>query len=301
MSTNSDTHVATQGTGRVITRFGAELLVMCGDKTTLRCTTKRKLDNAACGDWVDWQGNPTGTARIDKLHPRKNAITRLTYRGRVNTIAANVDQLIIVSSWLPEPFWDLVDRYLVVAEELGAEAVIVINKQDLAEQYATDADRVALAEYEAIGYSVLHMNTLENIGTDELQQRMRGKTNILLGRSGVGKSSIANKIMPDAAILTANISDSGEGRHTTTTATLYDLGEDAYLMDSPGVRDYAPDNLDAIKLANGYREFKPYLNGCHFSNCTHNHEPKCSVRNAANSGSISSNRYQRYLDALNNL
>ncbi len=290
-----------KGTGRVITRFGAELLIQCTDKTSLRCTTKRKLDNAACGDWVDWQRNQTGTARIDKIHPRKNALTRLTYRGRANTIAANIDQLIIVSSWLPEPFWDLVDRYLIAAEMLSAEAVIVINKQDLAEQYATEADWEALAEYEAIGYTVLHMNTKDNTGTEALRQHMRGKTNILLGRSGVGKSSIANRIMPDASILTADISDSGEGRHTTTTATLYDLGEEVYLMDSPGVRDYAPDNLDAIKLANGYREFKPFMNDCHFSNCTHNHEPKCSVRSAAESGSISSNRYQRYLDALNNL
>lgn len=298
---STDTQVATTGTGRVITRFGAELLVQCEDKSTLRCTTKRKLDNAACGDWVDWQSNLTGTARVNKIHPRKNAITRLTYRGRANTIAANVDQLIIVSSWLPEPFWDLVDRYLVAAEALSAEAIIVVNKQDLAEQYATEDDWIALKEYEAIGYPVLHMNTKENIGTEALQQHMRGKTNILLGRSGVGKSSIANKIMPDADILTAVISGSGEGRHTTTTATLYDLGKDVYLMDSPGVRDYVPDNLDAIKLANGYREFKPYLNSCHFSNCTHNHEPKCSVRNAAESNDISPRRYQRYLDALNNL
>ena len=298
---SNDTQAAEQGTGRVITRFGAELLIRCSDKSTLRCTTKRKLDKAACGDWVDWQSNPTGTARIDNIHPRKNAITRLTYRGRANTIAANVDQLIIVSAWLPEPFWDLVDRYLVAAEELSANAVIVVNKQDLAEEYATAADWQALEDYQAIGYQVLHMNAKQDMGVAELNELMRGKTNILLGRSGVGKSSIANKIMPDASILTATISDSGEGRHTTTTATLYDLEHDAYLIDSPGVRDYAPDNLDAIKLANGYREFQPYLNSCHFGNCTHNHEPKCSVRGASDAGEISPRRYQRYLEALNNL
>lgn len=298
---STDTHEVSQGTGRVITRFGAELLVRCEDGSTIRCTPKRKLENVACGDWVEWQSNPTGIARVNKIHKRKNAITRLTYRGRPRTIAANVDQLVIVSAWLPEPFWDLVDRYIIAAELLDAEAIIVINKQDLAEQYAKDEDWVALADYEKIGYRVLHVNAKDNTGIDTLQETMSGKTNILLGRSGVGKSSIANKIMPEAAILTAEISDSGEGRHTTTTADLYALADDAYLIDSPGVRDYMPDNLDPIKLANGYREFQPYLNSCKFSNCTHNHEPQCSVREAMKDGDISEHRYRRYLDALNNL
>lgn len=298
---NNDTHVTTKGTGRVITRFGAELLVQCEDKTTLRCTTKRKLDNAACGDWVDWQTNETGTARIGKIHKRKNDITRLTYRGKPRTIAANVDQLIIVSAWLPEPFWDLVDRYIIAAERLNAEALIVINKQDLADEYAKPEDWEALAEYEAIGYRVLHVNGQNGDGIEELHKTMSGKTNILLGRSGVGKSSIANQIMPDASILTANISTSGEGRHTTTTANLYELTDGAFLIDSPGVRDYVPDNLDPIQLANGYREFIPYLNSCRFSNCTHNHEPQCSIRQAVEDKEVSPNRYQRYLDALKNL
>lgn len=298
---SSCTHEVTQGTGRVITRFGAELLVRCEDSSIIRCTPKRKLENVACGDWVDWQSNQTGTARIDKIHTRKNAITRLTYRGRPRTIAANVDQLIIVSAWLPEPFWDLVDRYIIAAEQLDAEAIIVLNKQDLAELYSKDEDWVALADYEKIGYQVLHVNTNDNTGIEALKKTMNGKTNILLGRSGVGKSSIANKIMPEAAIVTAEISDSGEGRHTTTTADLYALADDAYLIDSPGVRDYMPDNLDPIKLANGYREFHPYLNSCKFSNCTHDHEPQCSVRQAMKDGEISKHRYRRYLDALNNL
>ncbi|PWR00234.1 ribosome small subunit-dependent GTPase A [Leucothrix pacifica] len=298
---STETHDVTKGTGRVITRFGAELLVRCDDKSTIRCAPKRKLENIACGDWVDWQSNPTGIARVDKIHKRKNAITRLTYRGKPRTIAANVDQLLIVSAWLPEPFWDLVDRYIIAAEQLGAEATIVINKQDLAEQYAKQEGWRALADYEKIGYKVLHVNTKDSTGIDALKETMSGKTNILLGRSGVGKSSIANKIMPEAAILTAEISESGEGRHTTTTADLYDLADDGYLIDSPGVRDYMPDNLDPIKLANGYIEFQPYLNSCRFSNCTHNHEPQCSVRQAVEEGEISTSRYERYLDALNNL
>lgn len=297
---SNETHVQTQGTGRVITRFGAELLVQCADRTQIRCTTKRKLDNVACGDWVEWQSNPTGTARINKILPRKNDITRSTYRGKPRTIAANVDQLLIVSAWLPVPIWELVDRYLIAAERLSAEAVIIMNKSDLSE-LATEVDWQALADYEAIGYSIMHINALDDASGDQLNEVMRGKTNILLGRSGVGKSSIANKIMPDAEILTSDISGSGEGRHTTTTANLYELTDGAYLIDSPGVRDYALDNLSEIQLANGYREFKPYMNQCKFSNCTHNHEPQCAVRAAAEAEEISPRRYGRYLDALNSM
>ena len=297
---SNETHVRDQGTGRVITRFGAELLVQCADGTSLRCTTKRKLDNVACGDWVKWQSNPTGTARIDKILPRKNDITRATYRGKPRTIAANVDQLLIVSAWLPLPIWELVDRYLIAAERLSADAVIIMNKSDLSE-LATDADWQALADYEAIGYPIMHINALDDDSGEQLHDVMRGKTNILLGRSGVGKSSIANKIMPDAEILTSDISVSGEGRHTTTTANLYELADGAYLIDSPGVRDYALDNLSEIQLANGYREFKPYMNQCKFSNCTHNHEPQCAIRAAAKAEEISPRRYERYLAALNSM
>ena len=297
---SNETHVQTQGTGRVITRFGAELLVQCADRTQIRCTTKRKLDNVACGDWVEWQSNPTGTARINKILPRKNDITRSTYRGKPRTIAANVDQLLIVSAWLPVPIWELVDRYLIAAERLSADAVIIMNKSDLSE-LATDVDWQALADYEAIGYSIMHINALDEASGEQLNEVMRGKTNILLGRSGVGKSSIANKIMPDAEILTSDISDSGEGRHTTTTANLYELTDGAYLIDSPGVRDYALDNLSEIQLANGYREFKPYMNQCKFSNCTHNHEPQCAIRAAAEAEEISPRRYERYLAALNSM
>ncbi|PID45925.1 MAG: ribosome small subunit-dependent GTPase A [Proteobacteria bacterium] len=298
---STDTHNTVKGTGRVITRFGAQVLVRCEDNTDIRCTPKRKLENVACGDWVDWQSNPTGTARIDNIHQRKNAITRTTYRGKPRTIAANVDQLIIVSAWLPEPFWDLVDRYIIAAELLNAEVVIVINKHDLAEQYAKTSDWEALSEYENIDYPVLHVNANSGEGIAQLKELIKGKTNILLGRSGVGKSSIANQIIPKAHILTAEISDSGEGRHTTTTADLYELGDDSYLIDSPGVRDYMPDNLDPVKLANGYREFRPYFNNCKFSNCTHNHEPQCAIRQSVEDGNISKSRYQRYLSALANL
>ncbi len=294
-------NIVEKHTGRVITRFGSELLVANGDKAPIRCTTKRKLDHVACGDQVIWQANQHGNAFVTKILPRKNALTRRTYRGTPKTIAANIDQLIVTSSWLPRPIWELVDRYLIAAGQLQAEAVIVMNKSDLEQKQATKADKKALQDYRNIGYSVIAINALTGEGIDKLRQLMQAKTNIFVGRSGVGKSSIAQHFLPDIELLVNEISQSGEGQHTTTTATLYDLNNNSYLIDSPGVRDYALDELTTKKLSDGYREFAPYIQNCHFNNCTHNHEPKCAVRTAVKLGEISPRRYQRYLNALVNM
>lgn len=291
----------TLNTGRVIIRFGAELLVENDKDSSLppiRCTAKRKFDTIVCGDYITWHHNEHGNASVIDLLPRTNALTRPGYRGRPRTIAANIDQLVIVNSWLPETSWNLVDRYLIAAQQLNATAVIVMNKSDLAEEHATEADHQAMKTYQEIGYPVLEMNAHSGEGIAELQSLMNNKTSIFSGRSGVGKSSIANKILPDLDITVGIISDSGEGKHTTTTATLYQLPSGGYLIDSPGVRDYALGDIDPQHLSDGYIEFSDYIERCRFNNCTHNHEPGCAVRKAVKEGSISNERYQRYLDAL---
>ena len=290
-------------TGRVITRFGAELLVENPSPSSppIRCTAKRKFDTIVCGDFIKWYPNQHGNASVDDLLPRKNALTRPGYRGRPRTIAANIDQLIIVNSWLPETSWHLVDRYLIAAQQLQAEAVIVMNKSDLAEQHATADDWKNMEIYQSIGYPVLQMDALTGDGIEQLQTLMRDKTSIFSGRSGVGKSSIANQILPTMNIDVGIISDSGEGKHTTTTATLYKLPNGGYLIDSPGVRDYALGNISQRELSDGYIEFADYTNQCKFNNCTHNHEPGCAIRDAVKAKEISNERYQRYLLALEGL
>ena len=207
----------------------------------------------------------------------------------------------MTSSWLPRPIWELVDRYLIAAQQLNAEAIIVINKSDLAEEQATEADWKVLQNYRDIGYTVISINANNGEGVEELRELMKGKTNIFVGRSGVGKSSIAQHFLPDIEILVKEISQSGEGQHTTTTATLYDLDIGAYLIDSPGVRDYVLDELTEKKLSDGYIEFAPFVQECRFNNCTHNHEPKCAVRAAVERGEISTERYNRYINALLNM
>ena len=293
----------TVSTGRVITRFGAELLVENTDLSLppVRCTAKRKFDTIVCGDFIKWHPNEHGNASVDDLLPRKNALTRPGYRGRPRTIAANIDQLIIVNSWLPETSWNLVDRYLIAAKQLKAEAVIVMNKSDLADKHATDSDWKNMQIYQEIGYPVLQTDALTGEGIDELQALMKDKTSIFSGRSGVGKSSIANQILPDMNIDVGIISDSGEGKHTTTTAILYKLQCGGYLIDSPGVRDYALGDISERELSEGYTEFADYVKQCKFNDCTHNHEPGCAVRNAVNKTKISKERYRRYISALGQL
>ena len=288
----------------MIIRFGAELLVENPEKSSLppiRCTAKRKFDSIVCGDLIKWHPNEHGNATVDDLLLRKNALTRPGYRGRPRTIAANIDQLVIVNSWLPETSWHLVDRYLIAAQQLKADAIIVMNKSDLAEKHSTPDDLRAMEIYRQIGYPVIEMNAITGEGVEELQELMSNKTSIFSGRSGVGKSSIANKILPESDITVGIISDSGEGKHTTTTATLYELPKGGYLIDSPGVRDYALGNIDTQDLSDGYIEFAPFKNQCRFNNCTHDHEPKCAIRSAVENGEISEERYSRYIQALHNL
>ena len=292
-------------TGRVITRFGAELIAQTDEGETLRCTAKRKFEQIACGDYVTIEIAEHGISRVVAIAPRHNALTRPDFRGKIRTIAANIDQVIIILSWLPEPFWGLVDRYLIAASLLNTEAILVINKSDLASQYATNKSLEALQEYQKIGYTLIETEAVDqehNRGISNLQQALNNNTNILVGQSGVGKSSLAQLLLTDVDIRVGDISNSGEGQHTTTTTTLYTLPSGGFLIDSPGVRDYTlPPDISAQDLKSGYREFADYSQHCKFNNCTHNHEPQCKVRDAYEAGDIPPKRYKRYIYLLSEL
>ena len=279
----------------------------------IRCTAKRKFDHVACGDNVTVELADHGNARLMDVAPRKNALTRPDYSHKLKTIAANIDQLVIIMSWRPDPFWELLDRYLVTAHLLDTSAVIVMNKDDLADQYATEKAIQSLAEYQQIGYTVIKTiadsdsadnkdnRADESSGLQLLRKSLDDKINVLVGQSGVGKSSLAILLLPDIDILVGEVSDSGEGRHTTTTTTLYDLPSGGSLIDSPGVRDFVLPEMDEVQLRDGYREFAAYSPYCKFNNCSHAHEPACKVREAVDKGELASNRYKRYLKLLSEI
>lgn len=287
-----------QHQGRVVTRFGAELIVLNEQNEHIRCTARRKFENIACGDYVGWQRSEQGNSIVTSILPRKNALTRPDHRGKPKAIAANVDQIIIVCSWLPKPTWMLVDQYIIAAQLIGADALIVMNKSDLAEQYATEKDWQAIKDYEAVGYSVIQASATTGLELEKIQQSLSSKTSIFVGQSGVGKSSIIGQVLPELEIKVGEISQSGEGKHTTTTADLYQVAGDGFVIDSPGVRDFAIANNDAESIRQGYREFNDYAKLCRFNNCTHVHEPKCQVKQAIETHDLPLGRYRRYLAKL---
>lgn len=309
-----------QREGKVITRYGAEFLVEINtnnEKEIIRCTAKRKFDHVACGDNVTIELAQHGNARLIAIATRKNALTRPDYSHKLKTIAANIDQIVIIMSWRPEPFWELLDRYLVTANLLNAKALIVMNKNDLADQYASDEKLTKLNEYPQAGYSVINTTAEDSSASkkkdsdnnsdnnEKAQKNKRELTdlkrcldenvNVLVGQSGVGKSSLAALLLPETDIVVGDISHSGEGKHTTTTTTLYRLPSGGSLIDSPGVRDFTLPEMTAQQLREGYQEFSAYSPLCKFNNCSHDHEPNCKVREAVENGELPKNRYHRYL------
>lgn len=281
--------------GRVITRFGAELVIEDASGAQHRCTSRRRLQDVVCGDHVKWSPSEAGNHVVTALLPRRNLLERLDPRGQVRPVAANIDQVVLVTALRPAPRWSLVDRYLVAVEALRARGVVVLNKADLEPPAEADIpERVAL--YGGLGYPVLRTSVVTGLGLDGLRAQLRDVTSILVGQSGVGKSSLIQALLPHEDLRIGEISDTtGEGRHTTTASTLYHLPGGGDLIDSPGVRDFTPPPLPPADLAQGFVEFRPYLGKCRFHNCVHDREPGCAIKAAVEAGEISERRYRSYL------
>ena len=271
-------------------RMGIELA--SGEHVDARIKGKRI--KAVCGDRViaepidnepDWL--------ITEIEPRDNELTRPNMRGSVEILAANIDALVVVAAASPVPDWFIVDRYLCAAELIGAEPIVVFNKMDLLAGHDIEIDE--LDDYRDIGLSVIECSALEATGTATLQECLAGKRGIIVGQSGVGKSSLINAIIDDADQATGEISfKSGEGRHTTVNSVMLPIAGGGAVIDSPGVRDYAPALDDASDAANGFREIANAAAHCRFANCRHHKEPGCNVKKLVEEVTISYRRYESY-------
>jgi ribosome biogenesis GTPase len=289
--------------GTVITHHGKELIVRNQQGETISCQLRQNLGTIVCGDRVVFQylddSSQPKTAVVIACSERDNLLQKSGFGGKAKAVAANIDQVIVVCSLVPKPNSYLIDRYLVAAENLPATPVIVINKIDLLDEENEHVVNDINSIYDTIGYRVVETSALTSSGLDELQAMLAGSTSILVGLSGVGKSSLVKDLLPDLDIRIGEISEaSKEGKHTTTVSTLYALPTGGYLIDSPGVRDFSPINLDKEQILNGFIELKPYRGMCKFANCSHTNEPGCAITEALENGEINLQRVNSFRKML---
>ncbi|MCU7810442.1 MAG: small ribosomal subunit biogenesis GTPase RsgA [Candidatus Thiodiazotropha sp. (ex Notomyrtea botanica)] len=281
--------------GRVIIRHGATLGVEDETGSLIQCQTRQNIGHPVCGDRVIFQltGNASGV--VTALLPRNSVLSRPDYSGREKPLAANLTQLVVVLAPKPEPSGYLLDQYLVTAEIIRVKPLIAINKIDLLEGAQSDRFYANLAHYQTIGYSTVRVSAKQEHGLDGLIDRLKGETSILVGQSGVGKSSLINALLPEHDVETGILSQAtGLGRHTTSAATLYTLSQGGELIDSPGVRSFRLTDLTREELEQGFPEFRPYIGQCRFHNCTHEHEPDCAIRAAMSKGKLSPQRLENF-------
>lgn len=259
---------------------GKRLQPVCGDRVIVR-----PIPNEA--DWL-----------ITEILPRDNELSRPNNRGQAEVLAANMTFLCVVVADPPLPDWYIVDRYLCAAELMHVGAAIVFNKLDLVQD--GELLQRELQVFERIGYPTLQCSAKSGQNLDALALLLSQQVSIIVGQSGVGKSSLINRLIEDAAQKTAAVStSSGEGKHTTVNSVMLPLPHGGSVIDSPGVRDYAPATATAAEVLLGFREIVDAGQGCRFANCQHVREPACAVKAAVSNGAISERRYESYRRLLN--
>ncbi len=241
---------------------------------------------------------------IEEILPRRNRISRLAARrsgGRVEQVlVANLDQVVVVQSLrAPEPQRGFVDRLLVAAERFHIGGVLVMNKVDMVAD-PTELDRWDY--YSQLGYTVLRTSAETSLGIEELGAVLAGRTSVLMGASGVGKSSLLNAIDPSLALQVSAVgSKTGLGRHTTTNTQLFPLPQGGFIADSPGLRGFDPWNVDPLEVRDYFPEFTEGAQSCHFRTCMHITEPQCGVKKLLSAGIIPDWRYDAYLSLVRDL
>lgn len=283
--------------------YGGQGVVLLQDGERKQCKFRRNVGRPYCGDRVLVAQADETSLVVERVLPRDNEFVRTDDRQRRHIIAANLDQVLIVVATSPLPSLDLMERYLLAVHSLGIEPVIVFNKTDLQvapDETANGVQVLAhMPDYEALGYTVIRTSCKTAPGITGLRSILKDRTSILVGQSGVGKSSLINQLIPDLQIQTGELSGAtGKGTHTTTSTMLYQLTDGGYLIDSPGVWEYGIWKLENDELSTGFVEFKPWLGQCRFNNCLHASEPGCAIKQAVADDLIQDWRYQSYLRLL---
>jgi ribosome biogenesis GTPase / thiamine phosphate phosphatase len=299
-------NLGTAQAGIVVGRFGKHANVEDTSGTTHKCHIRRTIDSVVCGDSVIFcpsiSEEPRDLGVSEIVHDRKTVLTRPDFYDGVKPIAANIDQIIIVSSIVPTLSPHIIDRYLVACEDVQIQPVIVINKMELLDEEDREMVIDLLTVYHDIGYKVLLTSCVTGEGIADLAQLLTDNISVFVGQSGVGKSSLVNQLLPDADEVVGDVSqNSGLGTHTTTTAKLLHFTEGGDVIDSPGVREFSLWHLPDEQITRGFIEFRDYLGGCKFRDCKHGDDPGCLIRDAVDNGIIDEARYESYhkiIDAM---
>lgn len=276
--------------GQIVAAYSRQYLVELADGTLLPCLSRGKTGEFVCGDTVETLRTGSNQGVIERALPRLSLLFRSdAYRRKY--IAANITQIVIVVATEP-PFSDnLLTRCLIAAHEQKLATLIVLNKCDL--QSATTQARALLSPYQNAGYRILELSARDNI--EPLRPYLENQTSVLIGQSGMGKSTLINALLPGTQAVTREISSAlNSGKHTTTRSHLYHINTHSHLIDCPGVQAFGLHHLNADTIAAGFLEFSPYLGKCRFSNCSHQHEPDCALKTAQQQGKIDARRLKLF-------
>ena len=290
--------------GRVLAVYGLTSEVEAEDGAVYQCATRRLLKTlfteqrhvVAAGDWVYFRPAGGNEGIIERIEPRRGVISRSS-RGRQHIIATNVDQMVIVTS-AAEPYIkpNLIDRFLITAEQNGLRPLICINKVDLVEPAELQQ---LIGVYSRMGYQAAPLSARHGHGVDFVRRELQNRSSVVVGQSGVGKSSLLNAVEAGLNLRIGEVShESQKGKHTTTTARLIRLEMGGYVIDTPGIRQFQLWDVIPAEVVNYFRDLRPYVSRCRFPNCTHSHEADCAIKDAVADGHLDARRYESYLALL---
>jgi ribosome biogenesis GTPase / thiamine phosphate phosphatase len=297
--------------GLVLKSTGSWYTVKSEDNSIYNCTIKGKVrtfnlkstNPVAVGDYVEFEIQDGQTGVIVDILDRKNYIIRKSSNlsKQSHILAANVDEtFLVITLAFPETSLEFIDRFLAAAEAYSIPVTLVINKIDLYKESLSDLIKEIHAIYEPIGYPVIEISVLQQTNMDVLSSKFAGKTSLLSGNSGVGKSSIINYFYPELQLRTNEISNYHfKGKHTTTFAEMIELPQGGYIIDTPGIKGFGMVNMERNEIYHFFPEIFKHAANCQYNNCLHIDEPKCAVKEAVKNNLISESRYVSYLHIMN--